>query len=162
MHSCSEAFRVEFCLTWIETADIATPDDAKERCGRYACVFRRLLLTENPAVREQMLSAFRWLLRVIRQDGALSNDKSTFVLGKEAIVHTSSGQTQLLTDSTCCCLHMLCKVLAFCLQWYKLFSGLYCHTKLVHSPGVKKRSRCQLQAYHKQSTPWSDASWFRF
>ena len=102
------------------------------------CVFRRLLLTENPAVREQMLSALRWLLRVIRQDGALSNDKGTFVLGKEAIVHTSSGQTQLLTDSTYCCLHMLCKVLAFCLQWYKLFSGLYCHAKLVHSPGVKK------------------------
>ncbi len=97
-----------------------------------------MLFVENPAVREEMLSAFRWLLRVIRQDGALSNDKGTFVLGKEAIVHTSLGQTQLLTDSACCCLHMLCKVVAFCLLWYKLFSDFYCHAKLVHSPGVKK------------------------
>ena len=116
-------------------------------------IWQRLLVSENDQCRVELFNAFQWVLRILRQDGAFSNSKGTFSLGKAG----QEAYAGMLTVDMICVLHMFCKPLAYGMGFYNIQNLLFCHAKLVSTPGVRKSCadiliailRSPLSYYHR-------------
>ena len=72
--------------------------------GSVVVTYRRVLLTEDPALQEWFGNTFNFVLQLFREDSAISNDKAS------TLITLSPGRLKNFTKATSkCCLHHLAK-----------------------------------------------------